>query len=64
MDHLRSVFVLRPDSTLKGQRIEYRTSNPCTIVNPTDLGLVVEEKMNWDSLYDRVMNLNDSNKTS
>jgi hypothetical protein len=29
-----------PNSQLKGQKIEYPTANPCTIVEPTDLGLV------------------------
>ncbi|OJH16003.1 hypothetical protein BLX88_25930 [Bacillus obstructivus] len=29
-----------PNSILKGQKITYRTSNPCTIVDPLDLGLL------------------------
>jgi hypothetical protein len=28
-----------PNSPLKGQKIEYKTSNPCTIINPSDFGL-------------------------
>jgi hypothetical protein len=29
-----------PNSQLKGKTIDYRTANPCTIVDPADLGLV------------------------
>jgi hypothetical protein len=29
-----------PNSQLKGQKIDYPTANPCTIVDPADLGLV------------------------
>lgn len=46
-----------PNSQLKGQTIDYRTANPCTIVEPADLGLAESSKMNWDSLYRQIMDL-------
>src|SRR5690606_13445307 len=54
----------KENSSFKGQNIDYRTANPCTIVDPEDLGLVEGSKMNWDSLYRMIMGLDDSDKAS
>lgn len=35
----------------KGKKIEYKTSNPCTIVNPRDLGLWEEELLEVHSRW-------------
>jgi hypothetical protein len=35
-----------PNSQLKGKTIDYRTANPCTIVDPADLGLIQSSQAN------------------
>ncbi|MFD2446701.1 hypothetical protein ACFSO7_22435 [Bacillus sp. CGMCC 1.16607] len=39
-----------PNSKFKGQKIEYKTSNPCTLVDPSEFGLV-ELHPNFNKQY-------------